>query len=203
MKTVTVSEMKEIERLADASGLSYYQMMENAGTESFKAILSNYPSTKSLLIFCGKGNNGGDGLVVARLAANSGISVCVILVEGVPVTEDALTNFNKLPQSVNIIDLNDIDDINNDTVIVDALYGTGFHGELRESGRHACNMMDSLGLPIVSLDIPSGCNADSKAVADGAITSDITIVFHAYKNIHVSSVSNCGKIVLADIGINT
>lgn len=211
---VTVSEMKEIERRADEAGLSYYQMMENAGTESYKVIKDEYPGVDNLLIFCGKGNNGGDGLVVARLAVAEGQSVCVILVEGTPVTRDAVINFEKLPETVNILGINDLYEkegcpvydkiIKNDTnktVIVDALYGTGFHGELREIGRKACNIINSLGCPVIALDVPSGCNADSREVSDGAVKADITVPFHSYKNVHVPAVINCGKCRLVSIGV--
>ena len=208
MNTVTVQEMKEIERIADASGLPYYQMMENAGTRSYETIMSSYPTADSLFIFCGKGNNGGDGLVVARLAAENGIFACIILVEGEPVTKDALANYKKLPASVKILNVTDqnIKDLFKNyanPVIVDALYGTGFHGELRKDGRHACSLMNSLGAPIISLDLPSGCNADTKEVSVGAVTANITIVFHAYKNLHVPAIKNCGTCRLVDIGIKS
>ena len=90
----------------------------------------------------------------------------------------------------------------NNTVIVDALYGTGFYGELRENGRICCNIINSLSVPVVSLDIPSGCSADTSECSSGAVNADITISFHAFKNIHISGSTNCGKCVLADIGIN-
>jgi len=267
INTVTVQEMKEIERKADSEGLSYYQMMENAGTASYNYILDNYPDTNSLFIFCGKGNNGGDGLVVARLAANDNKKVYVILVEGMPVTTDAITNFTKLPDNVEVIYLNssihifadkdmninnginrNIDsNINSSTnssidnnannssdiketilnsnnpVIVDAIYGTGFHGNLREDGKVACDLINHFGglhnpnkyvfnssiladsnysTPIISLDIPSGLNADTKEACEGAVIADATIVFHAYKNVHSPATYNCGKCVLVSIGIS-
>lgn len=230
MNTVTVAEMKEIEKIADAAGLSYYQMMENAGSGSYEIIRSRFPDIDSVVVFCGKGNNGGDGLVVARLAANDGMRVCVVMVEGKPVTADARTNFEKLPETVKVTEVNGVnglsyvnrkmagscassyvnrnepaDDVssyvNPQAVIVDALYGTGFHGELRENGRLACDLMNSLGVPVVSLDIPSGCNADDRSACEGAVTADVTIVFHAYKNVHFPPVKNCGECVRVGIGI--
>ena len=210
--TVTVKEMKEIERKANEAGHSYYQMMENAGTGSYELIMSKYPSTTELLIFCGKGNNGGDGLVVARLAANAGKKVSVILVEGEPVTSDALTNYNKLPDTVEILKFNDFDKtdllarVNPDNkdnllglVIVDALYGTGFHGELRKDGLQACQLINEIQAPVVALDIPSGCNADSKVASEGAVYADNTVVFHAYKNVHMPAIENCGECTLVNI----
>lgn len=209
-KTVTASEMKEIEKRANEGGLSYYQMMENAGRAASQTISDEFPYIKSLIVFCGKGNNGGDGFVVARLFANEGMKVCVILVEGNPVTEDAKTNFDKLPPSVEIFDLaqcgeNKLEELflqyKDGGIIVDAIYGTGFHGKLREDGFKACRLIKSSGMKVVSLDLPSGCNCDTLEVADGAIEAYITTVFDSFKNIHVSGIKNIGKCVLEDIGI--
>lgn len=207
MKTVTVKEMKEIEKNADASGLSYYQMMENAGSESYRIITEAYPHANALAVFCGKGNNGGDGLVVARLAANDGKKVSVVLVEGIPVTEDAKTNYDMLPETADVYDIGALVEKNGNAlsdvdVIIDALYGTGFHGDLREKGRIACKMMNSALKPVVSLDIPSGCSADDAERCEDAVMAEITIAFHAYKNVHAGNISNCGKCRLANIGIN-
>lgn len=210
IEIVTASEMKEIERRANESGLSYYQMMENAGTAAFATIRDEFPCIKSLFVFCGKGNNGGDGFVVARLAVNEGIKASVVLVEGEPVTEDAKTNFEKLPESVEIFDLSQCDENKleelflqdkNESVIVDAIYGTGFHGNLREDGSKACKLIKDSRMKVVSLDLPSGCNCDTKEVADGAVEADITVAFDSLKNIHISGVKNVGKCVLVDIGI--
>lgn len=198
-RVVSVSEMKERERLADEAGLSYYQMMENAGTAAYEVIKKEYPCAKSMLVVCGKGNNGGDGFVVARLAANDGIDVKVILAEGEPVTEDAMTNYKKLPDVVEAF--TDTYQPGTIDIVVDALYGTGFHGNLREKGKKACDIINETNAPVVALDIPSGCAADTCEVADGAVNAVITIVFDSWKKVHVSDVANCGRCILVDIGI--
>lgn len=222
-RVVSVSEMKERERLADEAGLSYYQMMENAGTAAYEVIKKEYPCAKSMLVVCGKGNNGGDGFVVARLAANDGIDVKVILAEGEPVTEDATTNYKKLPDVVEAItDISqlkreevatnadqikfdvlaaDNKHLRNPDIVVDALYGTGFHGNLREKGKKACDIINETNATKVALDIPSGCAADTCEVADGAVNADITIAFDSWKKVHVSDITNCGRCILVDIGI--
>ena len=80
-RTVTAAEMKIIEKEADENGLSYRQMMENAGTGAYMMIRERFPETEQLMIFVGKGNNGGDGCVIARLAAADGIKTNVVLCE--------------------------------------------------------------------------------------------------------------------------
>lgn len=135
MKIVTCADMKELEAKADAAGLSYYQMMENAGVCATMLIMGS--SGHALLggghavIFCGKGNNGGDGLVVARRLAGYGNTVTVVLTDGEPVTEDAKENYQLALDRENITITKELPSLRDADVIVDAIYGTGFHGELQ------------------------------------------------------------------------
>ena len=108
MKFVTCGQMKILEKRADASGLSYYQMMENAGTSAFEIICSKYESSigdTKVLLFCGKGNNGGDGFVVARKLLEAGSDVSLVLVDGKPASKDAITNFQLIEDKLPIIDM--------------------------------------------------------------------------------------------------
>lgn len=92
-RIVTAAQMKEIERAGNANGLPYLQMMENAGLAAYTQLRARLPQGGALLIVCGKGNNGGDGLVMARAAAQDGWRVAVLLAEGDPKTPDAMTNY--------------------------------------------------------------------------------------------------------------
>ena len=85
-RIVTAAQMKEIERAGNAHGLPYLQMMENAGLAAYTQLRARLPLGGALLIVCGKGNNGGDGLVMARAAAQDGWRVVVLLAEGDPKT---------------------------------------------------------------------------------------------------------------------
>lgn len=203
MRVVTVAQMKQIEKDADANGVSYYQMMENAGTAAYHILRQRVPDAKQIAVIAGKGNNGGDGFVIARLAAQDGLSVTVILAEGDPVTQDAKTNYallRSLPVAIQSID--DVRDITAD-VVVDALYGTGFHGELRPSGQRACALMQSSGAYLIALDLPSGLQADTGIAANGAVKAQCTIAFDSYKQVHIAETARtfCGTVVLADIGV--
>ena len=95
-RIVTAAQMKEIERAGDAHGLPYLQMMENAGLTAYAELQKQFPHPGSLLVVCGKGNNGGDGFVIARAAAKDGWNVTVLLAEGEPKTADAIRNFERL-----------------------------------------------------------------------------------------------------------
>jgi len=89
---VTAAQMKVIEQAANEKGLLYIQMMENAGRAAWDLLARRFPQPGRLLVVTGKGNNGGDGFVMARVAAKSGRQVTVWLAEGEPRTPDALTN---------------------------------------------------------------------------------------------------------------
>ena len=244
---VSCAEMKEIEKAADAAGLSYYQMMENAGTLATELILAElskadwipaydvvFDLKPQVLVFCGKGNNGGDGFVLARQLSLQGFPVSVIFVEGTPTTADAIANDRLLPKAVERISVQtfletrlDAFPVSFSGIVVDAIYGTGFHGslqpkvakviewinhsppqnaELHSSGtqhtgtRHAGKM-------VVSLDLPSGLSGDMKAddsLPELCVKADHTIVFHELKPVHLNVAAQpfLGKITLADIGIN-
>ena len=97
-RIVTAAQMKEIERAGNAHGLPYLQMMENAGLAAYTQLRARLPLGGALLIVCGKGNNGGDGLVMARAAAQDGWRVTVLLAEGDPKTPDAMTNYARLAE---------------------------------------------------------------------------------------------------------
>ena len=243
--TVTADEMRMIEKMADAGGLPYRQMMENAGTNAYKIIKSVMPNPDNVIIFAGKGNNGGDGFVSARHFMNDNVNVTVILCEGEPVTVDALYNYDLIKAgNVKITTVRDcLNEIgcssseiaalpdeameklvgngeiaalpdeameklagSGETVVIDAVYGIGFHGVLRESGKAAASLINRLGeagCEIFAYDIPSGVNADTGEVSEGAVKADTTIAFHALKPAHVieSSDACCGITVIAEIGI--
>lgn len=206
-KAVTAAQMKQLEQAADQAGLSYRQMMENAGHQAYRAICRHYDRPDSATIFAGKGNNGGDGFVVARLLAADGVPVRVVLCEGTPVTEDAQFNLSLLG-GVEIWLLDKLGvgteaEILDGGLIVDALYGTGFHGALRPDGRHAADLMNQASGPVCALDLPSGLEADTGRIAEGAVQADLTICFHARKRgmEQPGAAALCGQIEVADIGI--
>ena len=194
-KTVTAAEMKERERAANEVGLLYIQMMENAGRAAYAELKRRVPALRRLLIVAGKGNNGGDGFVMARVAA-----------EGEPKTADAKTNLARLAETAAEIVRDTEQAAFGADAVVDALYGTGFHGELRPDGAAACALMGrerERGAFVLALDLPSGVSADSGEIAEGAVQADATVTFDCTKPLHFAKASKtfCGALVCADIGI--
>ncbi len=215
---VSCNRMKELEKATDESGLSYYQMMENAGTIAANRIVEITMATRSrphpskrLLkarVYCGKGNNGGDGFVVARLLAQRGWDVRLVLVDGEPQTPDAIINYG-LTREMGIPEAA-LGTLTAETdVVVDAIYGTGFHGRLREQGAAASAEIaeaKASGAMVFALDIPSGMGGDltdEGELDERCVRADVTITFHAKKSVHLQSFAAgyCGRIIVADIGI--
>jgi len=210
MRIVTSDQMKQIEKAAALSGLSYYDMMENAGAAAVQSILRKINTNqKRILVYTGKGNNGGDGFVAARLLCNAGANVKVILVDGEPRTEDAITNINLVRTlNIEVFDLiKDIDKITvllqNVDIIVDAIYGTGFLGELRQNAKQAAQQINTAIAAVFALDLPSGINADNGELSEDAVFADFTIAFDSLKPAHFvyPAAEHCGVIECADIGI--
>lgn len=201
---VTCAEMKALEQAADRAGLSYYQMMENAGSRAAEIILQHAPETEKAVIFCGKGNNGGDGFVAARKLRQAGLQVQVVLVEGEPVTADAKTNYELLSGDVEIFDGKDYR-LKDADLLVDAIYGTGFHGSLRSPADRIIECFNEARAFKAALDLPSGLSGDMQDAepAGPCIHADLTITFHAKKPVHLCSGAApfMGQIVCADIGI--
>ncbi|MCI9598160.1 MAG: NAD(P)H-hydrate epimerase [Firmicutes bacterium] len=217
LKFVTCGQMKILERRANQAGLSYYQMMENAGTAAAEIICEKMPSSLAgmkVLLFCGKGNNGGDGFVVARKLMEQGAAITLALVDGRPVTKDAVTNFDLVKQKSQIIDMTKTDmpfvDVNGrQDLMVDAIYGTGFHGQLNCRAIRAASFINQFKgkIQIASLDIPSGLGGDAvrKSQVDlNAVRADYTITFHNKKPIHLQRFAKeyCGELFIVDIGID-
>ncbi|MBR0127020.1 MAG: NAD(P)H-hydrate epimerase [Firmicutes bacterium] len=215
---VTCGQMKVLEKRADADGLSYYQMMENAGTRASEIIMEAGKPCRAF-IFCGKGNNGGDGFVVARKLQEAGYDVTVILADGEPKTADAVTNYGLIRDKSKVVDISSAQpEAGGDAallagapdIIVDAMYGTGFRGQLKDGGLKAAkyiNEAKAKGAKVFALDIPSGLGGDltdEEGVDENTVQADRTITFHACKPVHIQAFAEkyCGETMVADIGID-
>ena len=210
MRIVTSSEMKQIERNSLDFGLSFHRLMENAGSAAAAFIRRTFKmSGRNCVVFCSKGNNGGDGFVVARKLSESGARVIVILLDGKPVSDEALAMYEQLDGlDVPVYDIDQAQEkiplwLDQTDLVVDAICGTGFHGELREAHRQACQAINECTAVIVSLDIPTGVECDSGEVADGALRADYTLAFDSLKPCHLlpDCLGFCGAVEVLDIGI--
>lgn len=189
MRVVTAAEMKALDTAAiEEYGIPGLILMENAGrqvVEVIRQVLGELRE-KVVTIFIGKGNNGGDGLVVARHLLNLGSEVKVLALANVDeITGDAAVNlqiWRKMGQK--IYSLHHGDGINlvklvlmNTDLIVDAVYGTGFKGEVGDKAGRIIEALNSSGKPIVAVDIPSGLDADTGRAGGPCIQATHTVTF--------------------------
>lgn len=221
---ITSEDLSILDNNSEWLGISKLQLMECAGFTFSNYIKERFDlnSKSKILIFCGLGNNGGDGFVIARHLASYNLPVSVFLL-GIPEkinSKEAIHNWNILSSLEYFINreiitdskqLDPIQDLFNDSntnyVIIDALLGTGIKGKLREPIASCIKMINhvkekvSSNLKVISVDVPSGMDPDTGKVSDDAIFSDLVITFHKPK----SGLSNKSKfineLIVKSIGI--
>lgn len=207
----TSKEIKLIEEMSNGEGLTYMRLMENAGSAAYNVLRKQYGITAGkLIILCGNGNNGGDGFVVARKFFDNSVECKVVLVSGTPKTTEAISMYNRiLEREMEIIDFEKdpkavYKAISESDAVVDAVYGTGFHGKLNENIRELFGFVNNIGKKTFSLDVPSGMNVNDACVEDDCVLPTGTIVFAAYKPAHKLGKTEkmCGELTLVDIGID-
>ena len=200
---VTSAQMKTAERNCDAGGISYAQMMENAGRACAQEIIPLADGGKKVVILCGSGNNGGDGLVISRILRENGIRAMVVFVSGAPKTDCAKANYTGLERNEKLpFDDSCFEYISEADIAVDCIYGTGFHGTLPVNAVKALNA--ARNCPIrVAVDIPSGINSDSGDADENFFKPTLTLVLAAMKTglLRPERLDILGNIRLLDIGI--
>ena len=205
---ITVKQMMTIENNGHDMGFLKKFMMENAGAAAVKRLAERFKDLpmKSILIFVGLGNNGGDGLVMARHLAGHGSKVKVILL-GNPdniKTEESSWNWKlleKMPSVELIVTNNNADFDYSADIIVDGILGTGIVGDIREPYASAIKYINNSNAFKLAVDVPSGMNPDSGETANLVVRSDITVTFHKMKIGMPKRKDLCGTIYVEKIGI--
>jgi hydroxyethylthiazole kinase-like uncharacterized protein yjeF len=211
LKILTPDQMKEAEnRVTFEAGISTQRLMENAGAAAARVIREEIDIIGiKCSVICGKGNNGGDGFVVARKLVEYGADVTVVLASEKPKTTDAFEMLERLNiLNIKILEIpiaynSILDLIKRSTVIVDAIFGIGFNGAVNHIHSKLINAINLSDATVFSLDVPSGVNALTGQVDSICVKADYTIVLAVPKPCHVTypSASFCGKLITTDIGI--
>jgi len=198
----SVDEVRALERGQIAKGVSAQMMMENAGHAAFRLLRECWPCAERVSVYCGGGNNGGDGYVLARLASASGLAVNLVSLAP-PSTPEArnakesaqAAGIHPIPHSPSLLEATD--------VVVDALLGIGVKGALREPFSSVVSEINQCAAGRLAIDVPSGLSADSGGVDGSAVEAEVTITFIRHKRGLVTGVGpdHCGRIVLDDLGI--
>jgi hydroxyethylthiazole kinase-like uncharacterized protein yjeF len=209
MKIVSTAEMRAIDRAtSERFGVPSINLMENAGSAVAEHVVAHYRDAHKIVVFCGKGNNGGDGFVAARRLLQEGKTVQVILLaDRVDLRGDAAVMFDRLP--LGAIAVHSQEDLNSDRVqlslpadlYLDAILGTGFKPPVSGLYAHAITFLNASHVPVVAVDIPSGADADVMAPQQGTVArADSIITFTAARPAHVFSPLTSGPTWVAEIG---
>lgn len=212
-RIITAKQAKALDKKALAMfGIPTLLLMENAGrvvSDEVLKVLKNQQA--KIAIFCGTGNNGGDGFCTARHLLAAGIKPDLYLVGKIDdVKNEASVNLNiflKLKQRVREVNLGNVcfikEKIKKYSLIIDALLGVGIRGRVRPVYQELINIVNSSGVIVISVDIPSGLDATTGKVLGSSIEADKTITFIAKKKGIISKVGKkyCGEVLVRNIGV--
>ncbi len=200
MKLYSENQMRNIDSFAiNQLKIPSISLMENAGKNSADIILKVHNvKDKNILIICGKGNNAGDGFVIARYLSSAGGKITVLLTMGRVFSQEAEKAFSFLPDDVKVLE--SIDKINDFEVYVDCVFGTGFNGKLPDNIKRVFDEINLSNGFKVSIDNPSGLSIDN---TEGVFKADLTIDIQLLKTHQFiyPMAEYCGEVVCCDIGI--
>jgi NAD(P)H-hydrate epimerase len=212
VKVLTAEEMREVDRRAiEEVGIPGAVLMENAGRKAAEFIREAYPSVRRVAVIAGKGNNGGDGFVIARYLLNWGCQVEVLLLgRKDEVRGDAALNLKVLSSMMEIVEVTDSAKWGRlkgalvfSDIIVDAMLGTGAKGAPRDLYAEVIEFINSLRVPIAAVDIPSGLDADSGLMEGVCVKAETTITMGAPKVglLLYPGAKNVGTLRAVDLGV--
>jgi ADP-dependent NAD(P)H-hydrate dehydratase / NAD(P)H-hydrate epimerase len=198
-------QVRELDRIAiQERGIPGFQLMSRAGYEVFQCIRNKWPETRSLAVFCGAGNNAGDGYIIAGLALQAGLIVSVYsLADPINLKGDALTAYRNFVEAKGEVIPFQLEEFIDADVIVDALLGTGLDRPVTGLYALAIQAINQSPVPIVAVDNPSGLNADTGNVMGYAVKADCTVTFIALKQglFTGQAPDYCGEIFYASLAV--
>jgi NAD(P)H-hydrate epimerase len=217
MRVLNTEQMREADRRTIHDiGLPSIVLMENAGRQTVAAMEAAFDTLGSsrVAVLCGRGNNGGDGFVVARTLVQRGIEAGVFLLGSVAeVQGDARINLEVLGQiGVTVVEITNaqewelhFSEVSECDIVVDAILGTGFRGRLTGLFETVVADINELAVPIVAIDLPTGLSADTAEVPGAAVEATMTVTLAAPKIplVFPPADNHAGDLVIADIGIPT
>ena len=209
MKIVSAAEMRSIDRVStERFGIPSLTLMENAGAVVSAFVLEQFPAAQRISVICGKGNNGGDGFVIARhLHAAGKLAEVLLLAEPSQLSGDAAEMFRLLPQNPVVVtsaanfQAERVRELFRADLLVDAILGTGFQPPVTGVYAEAIAALNRSAAPVVAVDIPSGADADAAQQASHVIArADAIVTFTAPRPAHVFSLMTKGSTTIAPIG---
>ncbi|MDZ7362354.1 MAG: NAD(P)H-hydrate dehydratase [candidate division KSB1 bacterium] len=209
-RVLTAEEMQAVDQYTiEKLNLIGRVLMENAGRAVFAAIRERWAplAGKRAMVLCGKGNNGGDGFVVARYLGEAGVTCEMCLIGSAnELRGDAAANYAVLTRVGYTIreiqHFEELPDLRHADFIVDALLGTGVRGPLLGLMAQAVNRINESGRPVIAIDLPTGMNADTGEVAGPCVQADLTVTMGCRKQglLFMPARKYAGEVIVADIG---
>ena len=209
MKIVSAEEMRRIDRVtSERFGVPSLTLMENAGASVAEFVLCRYPAPQRITVLCGKGNNGGDGFVIARKLHEAGKQVQVLLLaEPGQLAGDVEEMFRRLPlravtaASASALQTDVVRELLRAELLIDAILGTGFKPPVKGVYAEAIAALNQSVATVVAVDIPSGADADAHHQNSGTMArADAIVTFTAPRPAHVFSLMTQGPTIIAPIG---
>lgn len=214
MKLLTAEQMRRVDRTAiDEFGIHSLSLMERAGTALAESVAHRFaPARGGIAVLVGRGNNGGDGLVAARVLIERGYEVFVFLTcHSVDLSPDARANWERLAQlTPTFFQINEASDLGAHSLsfarcscVIDALFGTGLTSSVKSPYAEMIEFINAMKIPVCAADIPSGLSADTGMPLGNAIRARWTVTFGLPKiGLYTGQASECaGEVEIADIGI--
>ena len=206
MKVLTGNQIKEADQATIKNEpISSYDLMERASRNIAYWISRNIDKGTPLLFLIGKGNNCGDGLAVARILSEKDYSCSITLLFPVEsFSEESSLNYKNLPKEINIIEKEELDKLSENTIIIDAILGTGVKGEITEPLSGIINKINCLPNKVISIDIPSGMRTEFGNAEQIIVKADITLTleFPKVAMLLPEAGNYCGDIHIIPIGLD-
>jgi len=198
-------QVRELDKRTIAAGIEGFALMQRAAASAWHSLKRRWPGVRSLSVLCGGGNNGGDGHVLAALAATEGLAVQRILLKPI----DELSGDAR--RAADMATAAGVEAVAwraaltfEGELLVDAMLGTGLGGEVRGEAREAIEAVNASGLPVMAIDIPSGLHADTGAVLGVAVKATQTVTFIGDKlGLHTGAAPSCaGEVDFRALGLD-
>jgi len=183
IKLYRAAQVRELDRIAiQERGIPGFELMSRAGHAVFQCLKKYWPDARTVAVFCGSGNNAGDGYIIAELALAAGLKVCVYAVsDPEKLNGDALAAYQKYSAADGTVMLFQAGQAVKGDVLVDALLGTGLDRPITGLYAEAIQAINAHPAPVIAVDIPSGLNADTGNVMGCAVKADCTVTFIGLK----------------------
>ncbi|UAY53363.1 NAD(P)H-hydrate dehydratase [Ferruginibacter albus] len=207
MKIFSANQIKEWDNYTIAQEpIASIDLMERAGGKCVEWLLNNYPTSSSFIIFCGSGNNGGDGLVIARKLQESTAKVKVYILPGEKRSNDFTINLERLtaihPQFISAKET--FPEISKKDIVIDALFGTGLNKPLQGLAAELVQHINQSNVTIISIDVPGGLFADASSVNNTVMCAAHTLTFQISKLAFFMAENGnyTGNVHVLDIGLD-